>query len=81
MNEEDTIKKALNISRENTSEYMSGLLMDPEWSTYKMFENLASDYLNGNKDVRFGIDAACSALTGWKFISIAERMIKKYGEA
>lgn len=81
MNEEDTIKKALNISRENTAEYMSGLLMDTEWSTYKMFENLASDYLNGNKDVRFGIDAACSSLTGWSLTSIAKKMIKEYGEA
>ena len=53
MNEKDTIKKALNISRENTSEYMSELLMDPEWSTYKMFENLGLSQRQQRCSIRY----------------------------
>lgn len=62
-------------SCEDSAALMSDLLMDPEWGTWKMFEGIASDYLNGNKDVREGINLAVSALTGWNFDSIAKRLL------
>ena len=81
MNEGDTIKKALNISRDNTSEYMSELLMDPEWSTYKMFENLASLCTKISKSwfvlllfVEFQISALTSFETAWTMLLLFTRM-------
>jgi len=64
-----------------SSETMSELLMDENWSTYKMFEDLASIYLEGNDDVKKGIDLACSALTGWNLGSIAKKVKEKFKEA
>ncbi len=70
------IEKCMNeVDVDVSSDVMSELLMDVDWTTYKMFEGLASDYLNGNDDVRKGIDLATSALTGWNLSSIAQKII------
>lgn len=61
-----------------SSEYMSELLMDDGFSTYKMFESLASDYKDASSEVRKGIDLACSALTGWTLLAIAETLVNKF---
>ena len=67
----------ITVDRESSAEVMCELLMDDHWSTWKMFEDLASDYLNGSADVRKGIDLACSALTGWDLSSIADQILER----
>lgn len=77
----DAIQEVLDtVDREITAEVMSELLMDDGWTTWKMFEGLASDYLNGSADVRKGIDLACSALTGWNLSSIADQILERAAE-
>ena len=77
----EKVKEAFDIGDCDTSaDVISELLMDDEWSTYKMFEGLASDYLNGNNDVRKGIDCATTALTGWSMKTIAEKVIEAHKE-
>ena len=77
----EKVKEAFDLGDcDISADVMSGLLMDDEWSTYKMFEGLASDYLNGNADVRKGIDCATTALTGWSMKTIAEKVIKAHKE-
>ena len=81
LSNEEIVKKALNeLDMEFTADQMAEYLMDPEWTTYKMFEDLASDYLHGSEDYRKGIDNACAALTGWSLRSIAEQMLSKAKE-
>jgi hypothetical protein len=60
--------------RDTSAEVMAGLLMDDNWSSYKMFEGMCSDYINGNADVRKGIDLSTSAMTGYNLLSIAEKV-------
>lgn len=82
MSDHEKIEKVLNeVEVDTTAEVMAELLMDDNWSTYKMFEGLASDYLNGNEDVRKGIDTAVSALTGWCMGSIAEQILDRVKES
>lgn len=61
-----------------STEYMTELLTDYNYSTYKMFESLASDYKDASSEVRKGIDLACSALTGWTLLAIAETLVNKF---
>ena len=76
-----TIDLALDITdREISSEVMVELLTDDNWSTWKMFEGMASDYLGGSEEVRKGIDLACSAITGWDLASIAALIIQRCEE-
>ena len=78
----DVINKAIESeSVDASAEVMSELLMDSDWSTYKMFEGLAADYIYGNDDVRKGIDLACSALTGWNLDTIAKKVLGKSAES
>ena len=77
---EDIIAQAMSCDRETSAEVMGELLMDENWSTWKMFEGLASDWLNGNADVRRGIDLACSALTGWNVDTIAQMILDRCAE-
>lgn len=77
----DSIREVLEtVDRDISAEVMSELLMDDNWSTWKMFEGLASDYLNGSPDVQKGIDLACSALTGWYLSSIAKQILERAAE-
>ena len=75
----DKIKYVLeNISSEDTADHMADLLMDSNNPTYKMYEELASDYLKGNDDYRRGMNNACAVLTGWYLETIAEQIIDSY---
>ena len=60
-----------------TADYMVEILTDENWTTYKMFETLAKEYLNGNEDVRKGIDMACEILTGWNVESMAKNILER----
>lgn len=76
MSDAELVEKALDVSdREETGSYMAEILMDSNVSTYKMFEELASMYLNGNEDVRKGIDMAVSALTERSMRKLSETVI------
>ena len=77
---DDLISTAMDQDCETTADVMAELLMDENWTTWKMFEGLAGDYLNGNSDVRKGIDLAVSALTGWNMTSIAKKILEKTDE-
>jgi len=75
------IKKALAVTdREETAEYMAELLMDDSNSSWKMFEDLASSYINGTPEERRGLNCACSILTGWNIDTIARELIKRHRE-
>ncbi len=81
----EPVQKALDLSNnadflDISAEHMTELLTDPHWSTWKMFQDLASDYLNGSEEVKKGIDTACAALTGWNFSTIAQQVIDIYEE-
>ena len=74
----EIVRYAYQISdRDISADIMGDLLNDPGWTTWKMFESLASDYLQGNADVQKGIDYACSAITGWEFSTIANMVIER----
>ena len=79
----ETIQKAWeNVDRDNTAEYMAELLMDDENGTYKMFEELASAYLNNeSEEYRNGLNDAVIILTGWSLDTIAKEMLQKYAPA
>ena len=69
-----------NVDREDTADHMCDLLYDEGNSSWKMFEELAYSYMNGNDDFRKGMDVACSILTGWYLTTIAEQIKEKYEE-
>ncbi len=76
----DNLLKLLDGDLDISATYMSEILTDENWSTYKMFEGMASDYINGSADVRKGIDLALSALTGWNMTSISEELLNRNKE-
>ena len=77
----DNIKYVLdNVSRDDTADYMFELLTDSDNPTYKMFEEMASSYLDGNEEFRKGFNRACSILTGWNIETIGENLKKKHEE-
>lgn len=81
----DNIKKAHDLDcevlREVSADYMAEKLMDPQYSSHKMFEDLVSDYLNGSDELRKGIDRACTILTGYSLDTIAMDILQRYEEA
>ena len=75
----NNIKKVLQtISKDDTAEYMAWLLMDDGNTTWKMFEQMADEYFNGNKDFCEGFNRACAILTGWNIETIAEQILDEY---
>ena len=60
---------------------MTELLRDENWSTYKMYEDLLSSWLNGSEDYRKGLDDALSTLTGWNLKSITKQLLTKASES
>ena len=61
---------------EVSAEVMAELLMDDTNTTWKMFENLASEYINC-PEKREGIDCATILLTGWSIATIAEKVSER----
>ena len=67
------------ISRDDSAEYMAELLMDDKMSTYKMYEDLATLYMEAeDTGIKKGIDQACTVLTGYCMRSISEQLLHKY---
>lgn len=84
-NKNEAVKKAMELSNDEefldmSATHMTELLTDSNWTTWNMFQDLASDYLLGTDEIKRGIDIACSALTGWYFCTIAEQLVEKYEE-
>lgn len=84
-NKNEAVKKAMELSNweeflDMSATHMTELLTDSNWTTWNMFQDLASDYLFGTEEIKRGIDIACSALTGWYFCTIAEQLVEKYEE-
>ena len=74
----ENIKKAYEtVTREDSAEYMAELLMDTDNGTWKMFEELSSDFLNGNEDFRKGLNDAVTILTGWSLDTIAKNLLDR----
>ena len=72
------LTKALNtLNREDTAEYMAELLMDSEQTTWKMYEEIACAYLNGNEDYRKGLDDGLIYLTGWCLETITNNLLNR----
>lgn len=67
-----------NITREDTADYMAELLMDEYNTTWKMYEEIACAYLNGNEDYRRGLDDGLIYLTGWCLETIAQQIMERY---
>ena len=57
---------------------MAELLMDINNTTYKMFEELAAEFIAASEEKRNGINTACVLLTGWYLETIAQQIIDKY---
>ena len=51
------------VDNNAVADEMNCMLTDPEVSTYDMYEDLVNAYVNGNDDVRKGMDLALRALT------------------
>lgn len=73
-------KEDYDLFHDSCANVMSDLLMDPSWTTYKMFEALLEDYQNGNDDVKRGIDYATQCMTGFSMESIAEKILDRIEE-
>lgn len=78
---EEILRKALDkVSKEDSAEYMAELLMDENTTTWKMFEELAYSWINGNEDFRNGLNDAVILITGWSLDTIAKELFNKYEE-
>ncbi len=83
MNNEESltiIKDAYeNSDMDVSAEIMAELLIDDENTTWKMFENLASEYINcpGKRE---GIDYATVILTGWSMATIAKKISERVAD-
>ncbi len=78
MTELERIQKAFEEGDMDVSaEVMAELLMDDGNSSYKMFEELASDYINAEEEsYRKGLDNACRILTGYSLAHIADDVLE-----
>ena len=75
---EEILNKALEeVETEDSADYMAELLMDADYTTWKMFESLASAWLNGNEDFRKGLDDAVMIMTGWSLETISKRLLER----
>ena len=71
------IREAMDCNTQTNAETLAGLLIDDDWKTYGVFEDLAEAYLKGSEDVKKGIDMAVSSLIGSNMKELAEEMIEK----
>lgn len=59
----EKLKESLyKVDNDAVADAMNMLLTDPDIPTYDMYEDLVTAYINGNNDVRNGIDLALKAL-------------------
>ncbi len=74
----NTLKEAYEKMDPSTSaEYMAELLMDPDASTWKMFERLVNYWLNGTEEYRKGLNDAVIEITGWSLDTIAKELLER----
>ena len=72
------IEKAMaKVSREESAKKMAELLMDDTVSTYKMFEELCSLYIDGSEEAREAIERTVAILTNYRLTSIAEQLLQE----
>lgn len=75
---ENIINKTISeVSREKSAEILAEILMSDEISTYKMFEELAEKFLEGNEDCKKGINLACAVITGYDLFELSEKLLKE----
>ena len=73
------VKEAYELcSSEETSEYLANLLIDDENTSFQMFEELASEYLEATPEYQEGINTACRILTGHELPDIADNLLKNH---
>lgn len=77
------------LSKDDTADFMAQLLMDPDHSTWKMYEDIARRYLNPSRlahndravdidSYRAGLNDALIYLTGWSIDTITHSMLVEY---
>lgn len=77
--EEDLIAQAYQFNHEVSAEVMLELLQHDSSETWKIFDNLAYNYLNTNsQDVRNGIDIACEVITGYTLAEISAEILNRF---
>ena len=59
---------------DTSAEIMAELLMDDNHSTYKMFERIATKYIN-NPELRDGIDFTLKELVGYNTVELAKKIV------
>ena len=75
---EETLLKALEeVDPEVSAEYMAETLMDYNNTTWKMYETLVHDWLNGNENYKKGLNDAVIIITGWSLETIAKHLLNE----
>ena len=73
----DVIREAYVASdKEESASYLAEVLMDDQISTYGIFEDLASVYINGSEEFRKGLDTAVRYITGRSIRDMSETVIE-----
>ncbi len=72
----DIIEGYNNVVPDEAAQLMSDLLMDDTVTTCDMYESLCRAYINGNDDVRKGINRALEILTRYKLEDITKRLME-----
>ena len=73
----DVIKEAYAASdKEESASYLAEVLMDDQISTYGIFEDLASAYINGSEEFKKGLDTAVRYITGRSIRDMSEIVIE-----
>ena len=73
----DVIREAYAASdKEESASYLAEVLMDNQISTYGIFEDLASAYINGSEEFRKGMETAVSYITGRHLRELSETVIE-----
>ena len=65
---------------DESSEYLAGLLMDDDLSTFKVFEDLASAFVSANEDFKLGMDMCFAYLTGLHMDEFAKSVLERTKE-
>ena len=79
--DEEILKESLEeVDPDESAEYMAELLMDDTTTTWKMYERLVGNWLNGSTEYRNGLNDAVILITGWSLDTIAKKLTEKEEE-
>lgn len=79
--DEEILKESLEkVDPDDSAEYMAELLMDDTTTTWKMYERLVGNWLNGSTEYRNGLNDAVILITGWSLDTIAKKLMEKEEE-